>query len=306
VRLAIASLLGRDGNAAARPVDLADPLGALGDDLARAVERMDADDALGLPQPGSGYEPVELTPALRARRDGALAELLEAQGRQRERRTRVRRARVRARVAFAGATALLLVFATAGASALIDFSTGISEVDQLLGTYRAAKQEAGKDPSSGSPEPGQATVSLAAPPIEGVPQRYLVAYRSQAGDVCEVLSESKRLVDSPIGSGGCILEADLARELTGKDAVISGSSFGEGTVTLTGYAQGDAEEIHVQGPNGSLETRVSELWLPADGAGERLPLRIFAAVGKVSATNPADVDREMDFRNYEITVQEGE
>jgi hypothetical protein len=319
VRLLIVGLFDRGGDRAARrPTDAADPLGMLGDDLARAAEQMDADAALGLPQPDAGYEPVELTPALRARRDGALAELIEAQGRRQERRVRVRRARVRARVVAAGMAVGLIVVMTAGATAigvdvpLFDRAVeGIRDVQSdSNGTPTTADDEVIHLPGPYSdirPGPGDRSEALEVPLSANYQGKSaeLVSYMAPDDLICN------SIVHPPAAEGreetaswGCLPQEHLRDTLSRERVTIGGYEFYD-TTTIHGYVREDVEAVEIRGPTGAMEAALGQPW-EIDGSDGRITVRPFAAtaIADFSSDVPAERQerRSVDGKSYVFTL----
>lgn len=264
VRLVVARWLGRDGEGRGRggaPID-ADPLGALKGELLSAAERLEEDERLGIPQVGVDYEPVEMTPALEARRDEVLGELRDYQSRRGARRAHIRRAYRRRHVAAFGAATALMVVAVAGASALTGIGTGLPEIDRLLGNLQ--------EDSSETSSPSAADVRLD-PSAAGVPMELHIddthvvtalTYVSRSKQLCTLHAakpHQERKSGAPKG-GGCVPPAFLEHRLDRDKALVSGFFTTDSGVALTGFASDDVQSVTIRGLGKSLKVEISDSW----------------------------------------------
>lgn len=316
VRLVLARWLGRDGarGRGGAPID-ADPLGALKGELLSAAERLEEDERLGVPRVGVDYEPVEMTPALEARRDGTLGELIGHQDRRRMHRRRVQRARIRARIAAAGVAAALLLIVTAGTSAV---GLGVPVLDELLDAM-IARQDATDDRTPvptdiGSPpfkpnlRPGLGgktnPLEFPLPGYDGDAE--FVSYVTSDGGLCSALTYPPRRPGAePTAGFGCPGPELVSEGLADNHLLLSGSQTNAEAIVIEGYAAEDVEVITAHPPFGIATTYlgdVSTLEFP-----EPITFRQFVVVVRPSPgrTEFSDdqVDRGMDYRIYSFTIR---
>jgi hypothetical protein len=318
VRLVVARLLGRDGEARTRggaPID-ADPLGALKGELLSAAERLEEDERLGIPRVGVDYEPVEMTPALEARRDEVLGELRAYQGRRGMHQRRFRRARRRVRLATAGVAVALLLVAVAGTSAL---GLGVPLFDQALEVMFPGQDDSTHDTTETQnkasslssrlvlrPGPGGKTEPFKFPLPEHDDPAELVAYATPDGGFCTALTSPPRKAGAePTVGFGCPDPSRLAQDLSQDHVQMSGSQTGEDSVVINGFTSADVEEIKTYSPFGATTTYLSD---PATlELSPPLTFRQFVAVIRPSAGDPPFSEEEKDDRltsfDYAFTIR---
>jgi hypothetical protein len=175
----------------------------------------------------------------------------------------------------------------AGATAVMDVSTGVPAIDKVLQVH---KDEAVRSEGAlGRPTLGDlqvAEVDNAVSPSLQVPwgagSAVGVNYLSRDGELCLALA----MTDGEGVSGargqatGCTAPGAVSQRLADQASFVSGLTVGE-TLIVNGYANEDLASLSVRGPSGPLEVRLSDVWSPeTDGGG---PMRVFLAFGPVDA-----------------------
>jgi hypothetical protein len=227
------------------------------------------------------------------------AELVKA-GR---RRTAARRRRQRAMTAVA--TGLLTLVSAAGASAVLDFSTGVPAVDRLLETRQA---------DNGSPPMASDGTTPARPDIRPGPEPASEPVESSSGDVVSVAYVSRggllcfasaephgEGVSEARGGRGCMSPSDLTQRLAGDYAYLARVMIDKETVVVQGLVADEVDEARIVGPDGPLEVQLGRPWAP-DALGG-VSVRPFVADRESGALRADDVDRAVDARNYKIFAQ---
>lgn len=188
---------------------------------------------------------------------GLREELMRAAARRHSSRRRARRAVVAAAIV-AG-----LLAATAGATEIAGFTTGVPVVDELIGI---------DDPPNHRPGPGDATKPLSVPIGDGVYQT--VAFLARDGSVC-IRSAERHRGSVRGGGGGCPPLEDVYRQIERRGASWHGSSHGPDQRTYQLLVAGEVEEIRPLGP-GDWRILMTPPWTP--GAPGARPLRLVAAI----------------------------
>ena len=183
-------------------------------------------------------------------------------------RRRVSRRRRGRRTAVVTGMLVGLLALTAGAGALINFSTGVPAVDTLL-------EIESPDSPGGSgrdirPGPGQAAQPLQVPTGDGTANA--VAYLARDGTICHATADG-----SARGStGGCWRVADLVRALDRRKVVWNGLAAGADNRVFDGYADGDVAAIRVADGGDSITVKLSPPWTPRTAGAE--PMRHFVVI----------------------------
>lgn len=250
--------------------------------------------------------------------DAIRAELVRAARRQSARR------RARRQMIGIAAAVLALLAATAGASALSGFTTGIPMVDELLDNTSRPTVDAqqppggtgapGNVPSAPGPDlrpgPGGATEPLAVPTGDGVAQA--VAYVSRDGTICNATAEPHPRIEGEVrgGAGGCYVPANLARKLERHGIAWSGVAAGPERRVFDGYADADVRSIRVIGADTDVEVQLTEPWTPDVPSADAL--RFFVIVDEADidvggdGVQPDDMPLiPMDFPAVEVTHGDG-
>jgi hypothetical protein len=212
---------------------------------------------------------------------GLREELMRAAGRPSSSRRRARRA------AIVVAIVVGLLAATAGAAELAGFTTGVPEVDELIGI---------DNPPNLQPGPGDATKALAVPMGDGVYQT--VAFLARDGSVC-VRSAERHRGGVRGGGGGCPPLGSIYRQIERKAASWHGSSHGADSRTYELLVAGEVNEIRPLG-EGDWRILMTPPWTP-DARGAR-PLRLAVAI------DDEDIDFDIDhgaFPRLELTYADG-
>jgi hypothetical protein len=207
------------------------------------------------------------------------AELVAAAGRGIVRRRR------RRRTTSVVAAALALLALAAGAAAVVNLSTGVSAIDELLNV------------ENGYSGPGGLPAGRGAEPVEvrmgdGVYQ--FVAYLNRRGEVVTAYAERHRGGVRGGGSGGGPRAADLARTLERRGTVLHGSSHGPEQRVWWGYADGSVESVRVRARAGDWTVKMSRPWRPPAPSGR--PLRLLVVIDETDMDVGGDgvQDDEMD------------
>jgi hypothetical protein len=190
-------------------------------------------------------------------------ELMSAAGRRASARRTRRRALITAAV-IAGVLA-----ATAGATEIAGFTTGVPVVDELIGIDDSPNHHSG---------PGDATKPLSVPIGDGVYQA--VASLARDGSVC-IRSAERHRGGVRGGGGGCPPLEDVYRQIERRGASWHGSSYGPDQRTYQLLVAGEVEDIRPLGP-GDWRILMTPRWTPS-APGAR-PLRLVAAI------DDADID----------------
>jgi hypothetical protein len=188
---------------------------------------------------------------------GLREELMRAATRRHSSRSRTRRA------ALVAAVVLCLLAATAGAAELAGFTTGVPEVDELIGI---------DDSPNHHPGPGDATKPLAVPMGDGVYQT--VAFLARDGSVC-IRSAERHRGSVRGGGGGCPPLGSIYRQIERKGASWHGSSHGADSRTYELLVAGEVNEIRPLG-QGDWRILMTPPWTP-EAPGAR-PLRLAVAI----------------------------
>jgi hypothetical protein len=202
------------------------------------------------------------TDALAGLRD----ELMRAAARRRPSRRRGRRA------ATVVAIAVGLLAGTAGAAELTGFSTGVEEIDELIGVERGLLQPPGSPFPDRTLGAGGATEPLLVPMGDGTYK--MVAYLSRRGDVCVVYADRHR-GGVRGGGGGCPPLEDLNRTVERRGAAWQGSSHGLDSRTNQFIVDGRVEAIRPLG-EGDWEVLMTPPWTPE--APNARPLRLVVVI----------------------------
>lgn len=224
------------------------------------------------------------------------------------RRASARRRRRRA-LAATGIAVPAVAAATAGATALTGFTTGVPMIDGMLdemGT-RLDRTEDVVRPTRGADglPPRQSPPSIpdvrpgaggASPPLEvRMPpgpwsERWVgVTYLNRDGDACFALGDPDRTPDEGTRSmTGCRPVAQLEQAIARVEhelAAVPGSSGIMGrSMLVQGFAREDAETVKILGPYGTVEAALGEPWTPTGSA--TAPVRPFAAWVRVLEADP--------------------
>jgi hypothetical protein len=180
-------------------------------------------------------------------------ELVRAATRRRAGRRRVRRAAVVAAIGVG------LLAATAGAAEIAGFSTGVPEVDELLGVEK-------RPVPAGSPS---ASEPLSVRIGDGTYR--VVAYITARREVCIAEADSR----GRGGFGGCPPLADVNRQIERRGVAWFGSSHGEDRRTFQALVAGEVQSIRPQG-EGDWKVLMTPPWTP-DAPGAR-PLRLAVVI----------------------------
>ncbi|HEX2160833.1 MAG TPA: hypothetical protein VHF88_03335 [Thermoleophilaceae bacterium] len=228
-----------------------------------------------IPVEGRDYAPDELPADLLAKLE---ATRLELRGRARRAPSRSGRPMQWRRTAAIVAAALLgLGTVGAGATALVNGSTGVPAVDRLLGLYEAELEEPG---SSGRPggvgsdfEPRSSGSSTSVEVSLGSRQIVSTSYVARDGRVCVALTSGR----DDRGDLVCLSESTLATRLDSDGAILAGILAEPDATILTGFVRGDVTDLVGRGPGGPLEVHLGRPWTPdLLGVGT---LRSFLALG---------------------------
>jgi len=219
------------------------------------------------------------------------AELLSAAGRNRSRRRRNRR------LLLAVAIVVGLLTATAATAALTQFSTGVSEVDDLLAIERSPAQPGGVRRLDIRPGPGTASEPLAVP-IGGDVYK-TVAYLSRDRAVC--ISSADRHRGGVRGSyGGCLPIDMVNRAIVRKGGIWAGGSGGTDQRATQMLVDAEVKSVRPLG-RGDWKVLMTAPWTPqAPGA---RPLRLTVVIDE---TDVADGELSMQFSPaLELTYRDG-
>jgi hypothetical protein len=219
--------------------------------------------------------------------------------------TRERRGRATTVVA----TALVTLVAVAGAGAAMNVSTGIPELDRLLGTISAPHRAVDDQrppgiegaPTAGDLRAGSANASqpLEVPWGDGSRHAVGAAFVNESGQICFALSEphGEGVGEARGNVSGCGLLQAFSRRLADDAALVAGSTSADGRSILSGYARPDVRSLVVSGADGPLEVELTpDTWTPDVPGGT--PLRVFVAVGA-----PAEGQQSGDLRDYAIEAR---
>jgi hypothetical protein len=193
-------------------------------------------------------------------------ELMQANVRGVDRGGRARRALIVAAVAGA------LLAATAATAALTDFTTGVAEVDELIGNSAPRTLPSGERFGDRRPGAGPASEALLVPMGDGVYKT--VAYLSRDGSICIAYAERHRNGVRG-GGGGCPPVEWVNRSVERRGAVWQGSSLGLDKRTNQYLVDGDVKTIHALG-EGDWKVLVTPPWTP-EAPGAR-PLRLAVVI----------------------------
>jgi hypothetical protein len=234
-----------------------------------------------VPVEGVDYDVDELPPDLLARLEGTRSELLDH---ARERATRpTRRGGVRRRRTLSLATAAFATLAVGGggAIALVTGSTGVPEVDRLLGIYEAELEERGVSDQSGSrgeevqPRLDRETASIEIPVGDGAQRIVSSFYVARDGNVCSAVADRPQ---SERGWLGCAPPGPIAQRLVQSDGSVLTVTARADAVVVTGVVSNRVVEIEGQGPSGALDVRLGAPWRP--GLASLEVLRPFVALAE--------------------------
>jgi hypothetical protein len=208
---------------------------------------------------------------------GSLREELMGAAARRPRRRRARRAAV------VVAIVVGVLAATAGAAELTGFTTGVPEVDELIGA--APPRETGPGGvrfADRRPGPGAASAPLLVPMGDGIYKT--VAYLSRDGDVC-VASAERHRGGVRGGGGGCPPLEDLNRQIDRRGAAWQGSAIGLDSRVNQFIVDGDVETVRPLG-EGDWSVLKTPPWTPA-APGAR-PLRLVVVIDETDFGNKSD------------------
>lgn len=253
-----------------------------------------------VPVEGVDYDVDELPPELLARLEDTRAELLDHARSTAVRRVRRRKTRRRRTLSLATAALVTLAALGAGATALITGSTGVPEVDRLLGIYEESLQDP-RAPGRNDPggrdvrvAPAGAGPSMEIPVADGSRRVVAASYVARSADICVALTD----VDGggETGNSGCVAAALLRARLQRDGGVVSGALADREALVLVGFVTATADRVSVRAQTGPLDVRLGSSWEPdATGVGA---VRTFVAV---ESGKPATVDP----RKYDVRVQSG-
>jgi hypothetical protein len=193
---------------------------------------------------------------------GLREELVRAAARRRSSRRRARR------TLLAAALLLGLLGATAAAAEIAGFSTGVPEVDGLIGV----EQRPGP-----APGPGSASEPLSVRMGDGTYR--LVAYLTEGRTVCVVYADRR----GRGGFGGCPSLESVNRRVERRGFVWGASSHGDDRRTYELLVDGAVESIRPLG-DGDWKVLMTPPWTP--GAPGARPLRLAVVI------DDADVDSQ--------------
>jgi hypothetical protein len=203
------------------------------------------------------------------------------------------------------ATLLPLAAFGAGAAALVTGSTGVPEVDRLLGIVDRGLDEPGApdDPGRGRlPSPGPAAVPVAAPLGQSGRRVVSTAYVAEDGKVCWAATRADGERDEGLGVVSCFEAASLDARLmqSGGMWVVNVDE----AVVVHGLLRGDVVSLRGQGPNGPLAIYLGKAWRP--DLSEARAMRPFLAIGDASfgeGTQADALDRLTDRNAYVLKGQ---
>jgi hypothetical protein len=245
--------------------------------------------AAEIPVEGVGYDLGELPADLAARLVGVRAELVGAARGTTARQVRRRKVRRRRTASLAMAALLTLAVLGAGATALMTGSTGVPEVDRLLGINQKILDQRDDvldriGPTSQDLQPrSRRDSNTVETTIRAGWSTLSTAYVARSGAVCVASIQEGEPGGSStaadvIGTWQCPKPKSLAEQLARDQGVVVGfRQPNDGIVILNGFVSSDVEAV--TGVGRAFAVRLGETWRPEGvDVGE---LRQFIAVGRV-------------------------
>ncbi len=224
--------------------------------------------------------------------------------------------RRRKRVSTTAAVGFATLAMAAGATAVMDVSTGVPAIDRTLQIRQDKATSEDMADKHGLDDPLRGNLQVAdvdnavSPALEapwGSGSVVGVKYVSTGGAICFALGETDgEGVSGARGQvGDCATPIEVSQRLADDTSFVSGLAVGE-TLVINGFASDEVEELHARGPGGPLTVRMSDVWRPdVDGA---QPMRVFLAYGAVDANGDGgreatDLARLMDPAIYTLEAQ---
>jgi hypothetical protein len=197
--------------------------------------------------------------------------------------------RRRKRVSTTAAVGFATLAMAAGATAVMDVSTGVPAIDKTLqirqnnaGPSQDMADDPRLDPLTGNLQVADIDNAVS-PALEapwGSGSVVGVKYVSTGGIICLALAETdgEGVSEARGQVGDCATPTEVSQRLADDTSFVSGIAVGE-TLVINGFAREDVEELRARGPSGPLSVRMSDVWSP-DVAGAQ-PMRVFLAYGAV-------------------------